>query len=85
MYGCITQLNSQNIELINIFFELAVLFFPSDQRFLMRQPQNSSILFGHICSVPEYLCFRIIIVAFYMWAGLAHYDILGFLGRPGTH
>jgi hypothetical protein len=51
----------------------------------MSQPQNSSILFGHICSVPEYLCFRIIIVAFYMWAGLAHYGILGILGRPGTH
>jgi hypothetical protein len=84
MYGCITQLNSRNIELITIF-ELAVLFIPSDQRFLMRQPQNSSILFGHICSVLEYLYFLIIIVAFYMWAGLAHYDILGFLGQPSTH
>jgi hypothetical protein len=84
MYGCITQLNSRNIELITIF-ELAVLFFPSNQMFLMRQPQNNSILFGHICSVLEYLCFCIIIVAFYMWAGLAHYVILGFLGRSGTH
>jgi hypothetical protein len=84
MYGCITQLNSRNIELITIF-ELDVLFFPYDQRFLMRQPQNSSILFGHICSVPEYLCFRIIIVAFYMWADLTHYGILVFLGRSDTH
>jgi hypothetical protein len=64
-----------NIEL-NIIFELAVLFFPSHQRFLMSQPQNSLILFGHICFVP---LFCIIFVS-YMYM----YYCFIYMERPST-